>query len=100
MLPQPSHAGASDWKSANCSLRAVFGPASLGMMPARARRAVLISPWPLPLALPFTWPLVWPVVLACGFIVDEPLAVPGAVGFDFASLSAAAADSVSEVVLR
>ena len=44
MVPQLSHAGASDWKSANCSLRAVLGPASLGMMPARARSAVLISP--------------------------------------------------------
>ena len=31
MLPQLSHAGASDWNSANCSLRAVVGPASLGM---------------------------------------------------------------------
>ena len=43
MLPQLSQAGASDWKSANCSLRAVLGPASLGMMPARARNAALIS---------------------------------------------------------
>ncbi len=51
MLPQLSHAGASDWKSANCSLRAVFGPVSLGMMPARASSAALISfPLVLPLA--------------------------------------------------
>ena len=49
MAPQLSQAGASDWKSANCSLRAVLGPASLGMMPARASSAALMSPSPLPL---------------------------------------------------
>ena len=67
MAPQLSQAGASDWKSANCSLRAVLGPASLGMMPARASSAALMSPWPLPFAwplpLPLAWPLVWPLVL-------------------------------------
>jgi hypothetical protein len=51
--PQLSQAGASDWKSANCSLRAVLGPASLSSTPARANSAALMSPFVL-------WPLEWP----------------------------------------
>src|SRR4051812_37765317 len=63
MLPQLSQAGASDWKSANCSLRAVLGPASLGMMPARARSAAVIS-GPEPLAIS----LAWPFPFVCPFV--------------------------------
>src|SRR3954453_2067181 len=85
---QLSQAGASDWKSANCSLRAVLGPVSLGMMPARASSAAAMS-GSEPFAVPFLWPLplvVWPFVapvegddfLAWGFVLTEPPAEPGA----------------------
>src|SRR4051794_41190598 len=88
MAPQLSQAGASDWKSANCSLRAVLGPVSLGMMPARASSAAAMS-GPEPFADPFLWPLplvAWPFVapvegddfLAWGFVLTEPPAEPGA----------------------
>src|SRR3954464_2077001 len=89
MAPQASQSGASDWKSANCSLRAVLGPASLGMMPARANRAALISfvapfvlppAWPLPFVLPLEWPLVWPFLAGAFLIAVEPPAEPGAAG--------------------
>src|SRR3954464_11141821 len=89
MAPQASQSGASDWKSANCSLRAVLGPASLGMMPARANRAALTSfvapfalppAWPLPFVLPLEWPLVWPFLAGAVNIAVEPPAEPGADG--------------------
>ena len=48
--------GGVDWKRANCSLRAVLGPASLGMMPARAG-AVLISPLAVAVGVTILWPL-------------------------------------------
>src|SRR3954452_14493959 len=98
MAPQVSQAGASDWKSANCSLRAVLGPVSLGMMPARASSAAAMS-GPEPLAVPFLWPLplvAWPFVapvegddfLAWGFVLTEPPAEPGAdVGAGFGAFS-------------
>src|SRR5438105_1707177 len=72
MAPQLSHAGASDWKSANCSLRAVFGPVSLKRTPARARRAALMSP----LLLMFAWPLAaWGVGCRVSGVGGERVAV-------------------------
>jgi hypothetical protein len=42
IAPQLSQAGASDWNSANSSLRAVIGPsAPFTMTPARASRTAL-----------------------------------------------------------
>ena len=69
--------GASDWKSANCSLRAVFGPASLSITPARAKSAALISvPWP------FEWPLAWPLPLPFAWPLE-------ALGVGFANVAVA-----------
>src|SRR4051794_12273966 len=100
MLPQLSQAGASDWKSANCSLWAVFGPASLGMMPARARSAAVMS-GAEPFAAPLEWPLplaVWPLApvggadfFSSGFVLTEPPAEPeAALPVDFVDVFSAA----------